>query len=166
MTGLQFDRRSLLVSAIAVTAGLTLPRTARAHGDVTLDQAKEIIGDRHKQFVLEGTDRRMTAPEIAELVTGNTIYGVLYDDDPYVLAFRPDGSGVLKVADRPLDPGRWWIDQGADTITSQWEIAAGGETLVQDYHATGEAGVYKTITQPKNRWSMFLMEEGIAPGMA
>lgn len=166
MTGLPIDRRSLLASAIAVGAGLALPRSAHAHGDVTLDQARQIIGDRHKQFVLDGTDRRMTAPEISDLVTGNTIYGVLYDDDPYVLAFRPDGSGGLKIADRPLDTGRWWIDEDAGTITSQWEVAAGGEALVQDYFLTGESGVYKTITQPKDRWSMFLLEEGIAPGMA
>lgn len=40
MTGLPIDRRSLLVSAIAVGAGLALPRSAHAHGDVTLDQAR------------------------------------------------------------------------------------------------------------------------------
>lgn len=159
------SRRALLISAIATAAGLSLHDGAAAHGDVTLEQAKRTIGDRHKTFQLGGADRPLTAPEISKLVTGNTLYGMLYDDEPYVLSMKPDGSGVLKIADRPLDPGRWWIDTKANTISSQWRVAAKGEVLVQHYYATNEDGVFKTITEPKNRWSMFLVEEGIPPGM-
>ncbi len=165
MTELPIDRRTLLIAAIATAAGLSVPNQARAHGAMSLERAKQIIGDQHKTFKVDGAERQLTAPEITELVTGKTLYGMLYDDEAYILAFNPDGTGVLKIADRPLDKGRWSIDPKTDTITSQWENAADGEALVQNYYTSKQDGVFKTITKPKNRWSMFVMEKGIAPDM-
>jgi len=158
------SRRSLLLTAIASSAGLALMRKAGA-GDMSLEQAREIIGDRHKTFEVAEDDRRLQAGEIEERVAGNTLYGMLYDDDPFVLSLFPDGTATLVIADRPLDHGRWWIDADNHTISSQWDFAAKSVELKQQYYETGEPGLFKTVTEPMDRWSLFLIEPGIPDEM-
>ncbi len=156
------DRNEVMIAAISVVCGHS--NGTPVESSMLASQAQAIIDDRYKAFDLGHDDRRMTAAEMRDLVTGNTIYGAPYNNDPYVFSFLADGQALLKLPGRPLERGQWRIDEQADTISSQWERAAGGKELVVEYHRTADPDVYKNAigAVPITNWNMFLVVPGIA----
>lgn len=158
-------RRTLLIAAMSTAVGLAAGQAIAADDAMTLDRARQIIGDQYKTFTLGASDRKLTALEIEELVSGNTLLGMLNDDQPFAMACNPDGTAALKVAEQTLDRGTWSIDPKKDRITTQWTTFAGGEKIVQEYYTTNMDSVFKSISLAKDRWSMFLMQKGVVSGM-
>ncbi len=160
----ELQRRTLLISAISIAVGFRATRPVGAQS-MTLDTARDVIGDRYQTFQLGDADRTLAGEQIADLVAGNTLYGVASHGEPYVAAFRPDGSARLAVTDEPVQSGRWWID--GDEIVGHWERTGGGSPHAHSYFGTGEEGVYKQrrrqgYADGLNKWSMFLVDPGIA----
>lgn len=169
--GPRLDRRCMLVSAIAVLTGLAVPHRAIA-GDtaMTMEKARAVIGNRYKDFGFDGNKPPMTANDMHDFVTGNTIYGVLHDDEAYVLAFHPQGRGVLKIEKRPVELGNWWIDASNQTIHSRWSHAARREVISKSYLPTEEPGLVKAVTdlsretdgsQSWTKQGMFILQPGL-----
>jgi hypothetical protein len=165
------NRRELLISAIAVATGFGFARTASARdAGMTMEQARKIIGDRHKTFDATGDERPLSTAQMRHLVTGNTIFGVRYDDEPYVLSFHSLGRCVLNMQNRPIEHGRWWVDEETEMIHSQWERPGPPKLVRKNYFHTGEPGLYRTATwfeqdldgpEPPHKHGMFLLQEGL-----
>ena len=165
------NRRELLISAIAVATGMVVARPAEAREAVmTMEQARKIIGNRHKTFDVAGDEDPLTATQMRELVTNNTIYGVRHDDEAYVLAFHPQDRCVLKMEDQPTEYGRWWVDEEEHTIHSQWPRAGGGKVISKNYFITREPGLYRAVTGfvqhpdgsvSASKYGMFLLRNGL-----
>ena len=164
------DRRTLVMSAISIAVGLGTPHPSLADtGPLTLDEARNVIGDRYRIFDIGDDDRQLTGAEIGQRVSSNTLYGVAYHGEPYVLAFKADGTGRLIVANEPIQTGRWWID--GDEVYGHWQRTGGGEPHAHYYYATGETDVYKQRRRPGyddglDKWSMFLVARGIPHNLA
>ena len=165
------NRRELLISAIAVATGIVAARPAEGQkAGMTMEQARKIIGDRHKTFDTTGDEKPLTAAQKRDLVTGNTIYGVRHDDEAYVLSFHPGGVSVLKIEDRPIENGRWWVDEKTQKIHLQWPSATGGKVITKNYLLTREPGLYRAVTGftehpdgsvSASKYGMFLLGNGL-----
>jgi hypothetical protein len=135
-----------------------------------MEQARKIIGDRHKTFDTTGDEKPLTASEMRDHVTGNTIYGVRHDDEAYILSFHPHGKGVLKIEDQPIENGRWWVTEKTQEIHTQWERAAGGKVITKTYILSREPGLYRAVTRfirhpdgtvSASKYGMFVLQPGL-----
>ncbi|MEM7022969.1 MAG: hypothetical protein AAF637_10280 [Pseudomonadota bacterium] len=155
------QRRSILIGAITATVSVAAtgrgPRAAEDRREVLRRQ----LGDSFDTFVLTREDRQLDGPEIRTLVSGNTAYGIMHDGEPYLLYFDPSGTGLVKIAERPVEQGKWWIDE-ENYITSVWPLAAGGEEIPCLYFSTSQSDIYKNLSIPGRRWSTFVLEPGRA----
>lgn len=168
---MDLDRRELLISAIASATGISVALSAAARDtEMSMEQARKIIGDRHKTFDLTGDEQPLTLAQMRDLVTGNTIFGVRYDDEPYVLSFHALGRCVLQMQNRPIERGRWWVDEETEMIHSQWECTGPPKVVKKNYFHTSEPGLYRTATlseqdsdgpRPSQKHGMFLLQEGL-----
>jgi hypothetical protein len=66
--------------------------------------------------------RRLTAAEIEQALSGNTIEGQ-WAGRSYKQYFAADGSTVYAEAGRPPSTGRWKADAGQDAYCSWWEMS-------------------------------------------
>ncbi len=67
-------------------------------------------------------ERRLSAAEIEEALTGNTIEGT-WAGRPYKQYFSASGSTVYAEAGRPPSTGRWKADAAKNAYCSWWEVS-------------------------------------------
>ncbi|MEM9633466.1 MAG: hypothetical protein AAGA50_19195 [Pseudomonadota bacterium] len=130
------DRKTLeLLAAIAKVVEVPVPAGATEFASISMSRAVNIIDNRYSDFQLRNDNEALTSPELEATLSGNTIYGAPYNNDPYVLSFHPGGEGHMKVRGREREVGTWWINSD-DTIHSKWEEAAKGKDIAVRYYKT------------------------------
>lgn len=92
------SRRAVLAQLCAAGLGLAVAPAARADA------------------------RRLTAAEIEQALSGNTIEGQ-WAGRPYKQHFAADGTTVYVETGRPPSTGRWKADAGQDAYCSWWEVS-------------------------------------------
>ncbi|MES0879632.1 hypothetical protein [Roseibium sp. SCP14] len=136
------DRKTLeLLTAIAKVVEVPVPASASALTSMSRPEAVRIIEDRYSNFKLRNENAALTSSELESALSGNTIYGAPYSNDPYVLAFHPGGEGHMKVRGREPEVGTWWINSD-DTIHSKWEEAASGKDIAIRYYRTANPFIF------------------------
>lgn len=159
------DRNAQLIAAIARVCDAPIPPSAAAFSSITLEEGEAAINTRYERFDVRDGVAAMTTKELQEALWGNTIYGAPYDNDPYVLAFHPGGGGWLKLRGREMESGSWWIDEGDDTIHSEWGQAAGARDIAVRYYRTADPVVllHEAADRelPVANWRMCLVEPGM-----
>ncbi len=65
-------------------------------------------------------ERKLTADEIADALTGNTVEG-LWGETAYKSYFDPGGFTLYQPEGRPPDRGKWRVDGENHRYCSHWE---------------------------------------------
>ncbi len=155
---MSISRREMVAAGAAYICGF--PALAHA-ADVTLGSmlgaVRDNLLDRYSERPTINADNRMNSEELRQTVAHKSAYGTTNKGKVYVLAFEPDGKGLLRIEDEPLEVGRWWISE-EDTIHSQWPSAANGEALDMYYRHLGD-GLFSARTMDSRRSSLFYIGE-------
>ncbi|MCR9137104.1 MAG: hypothetical protein NXI27_13975 [Alphaproteobacteria bacterium] len=154
-----FSRRNIIVAGAAYLCGF--PALAHASNDsieTMLDEVrKHLLGRFNDKPDIDDTNR-MPAGVLRNLVPGKSAYGTTCSGKAYVLAFQPEGRGLLQIEGEPLEVGRWWISDSAHTIHSQWPSAADGEAL-NLYYRQLDDDLFAARTLDDRRCSFFFIGE-------
>lgn len=155
---MSISRREIVVAGAAYLCGFpALARTADVTIEAMLDVVRDQLLGRHDDRPDIDSNNRLTSEELRKIVPHKSVYGTTNKGKVYVLAFEPEGKGLLRIENDPIEVGKWWISE-ADTVHSQWPKAANGEALDM-YYRQMDDGLYSARTLDNRRSSYFFVGE-------
>lgn len=109
-------------------------------------------------------DERLGPEEIRATLVGNTMAGVTYKGQEFLMFVGEDGKVDKLVGDR-RETGDWEIADG--TIAMQYPTLAGGQKFALElFRFQNHPALFKGYSPTERRWIWFVMEEGRAPELA
>ncbi|WP_372575095.1 hypothetical protein [Ruegeria jejuensis] len=155
---MSISRRELVAAGAAYLCGFpALARAADMSIESMLGAVREQLLDHSSDNPVIDAHNRMSSAELQNDVAHKSAYGTTNKGKVYVLAFEPEGRGLLRIENEPLEIGKWWISE-ADTIHSQWPSAANGDALDMYYRRLDD-GLFFARTTDDRRHSFFFIGE-------